>query len=79
MMHYAGILAEAREDQAMQGWTVDNNTPHNWESMVKNVQGHIKGLNWGYKSELMKMKCKYFNYYATFVDAHTIKLDNGKD
>jgi pyruvate/2-oxoglutarate dehydrogenase complex dihydrolipoamide dehydrogenase (E3) component len=21
---------------------------------------------------------KYFNSYATFVDAHTIKLDNGK-
>lgn len=25
------------------------------------------------------MKCKYFNYYATFQDANTILLDNGKD
>jgi len=25
------------------------------------------------------MKCKYFNFYATFVDEHTIELDNGKD
>ena len=24
------------------------------------------------------MKIKYFNSYATFIDAHTIKLDNGK-
>lgn len=24
------------------------------------------------------MKAKYFNSYASFVDAHTIKLDNGK-
>lgn len=26
----------------------------------------------------MKMKCKYYNSYATFGDAHTILLDNGK-
>jgi len=46
--------------------------------MVGNVQMHIKGLNWGYKSEMLKMKVKYFNSYAEFVDPHTIKLDNGK-
>jgi len=46
--------------------------------MVKNVQNHIKGLNWGYKSDLIKMKAKYYNSYATFVDAHTLSLDNGK-
>ena len=39
---------------------------------------HVKGLNWGYKSDLMKLKVKYYNSFATFVDAHTIKLDNGK-
>jgi thioredoxin reductase (NADPH) len=46
--------------------------------MVGNVQMHIKGLNWGYKSDMIKNKVKYFNSYAEFVDAHTIKLDNGK-
>ena len=46
--------------------------------MVKNVQMHIKSLNWGYKSDLIKLKVKYFNSYATFVDAHTVSLDNGK-
>jgi len=35
---------------------------------------HIKGLNWGYKADLMKLKIKYFNKYAAFEDAHTIKL-----
>lgn len=42
---------------------------------------HIKGLNWGYKSELMKMKIKYYNTYATFEDDHKIKLDkmNGSE
>lgn len=39
---------------------------------------HIKGLNWGYKSDLIKLKAKFYNSYATFIDAHTLKLDNGK-
>jgi thioredoxin reductase (NADPH) len=46
--------------------------------MVGNVQAHIKGLNWGYKSDMIKLKVKYYNMYAEFVDAHTLKLDNGK-
>jgi thioredoxin reductase (NADPH) len=51
---------------------------HNWDEMILNVQNHIKGLNWGYKSEMIKAKVKYLNAYAEFVDAHTIKTDNGK-
>ena len=62
---------------AKQGWKVDD-TPHDWVAMKDNVQSHIKSLNWAYKAELMKMKCKYYNYYATFIDAHTLLLDNGK-
>jgi len=78
MMHYAATLADARKDQELSGWTQDYEQKHNWTKMVKQVQMHIKGLNWGYKSDLIKMKAKYFNSYATFKDAHTIHLDNGK-
>jgi thioredoxin reductase (NADPH) len=39
---------------------------------------HIKGLNWGYKSDMIKLKVKYYNSYATFVDKNTVQLDNGK-
>ena len=46
--------------------------------MVGSVQKHIKSLNWGYKSELIGMKVKYYNHYATFIDPHTLHLDNGK-
>ena len=46
--------------------------------MVQSVQKHIKSLNWGYKADLIKLKIKYFNSYATFQDDHTIHLDNGK-
>jgi thioredoxin/glutathione reductase (selenoprotein) len=78
MMHYAALLSEARTDQQMQGWALDMKQEHNWGQMVNNVQMHIKGLNWGYKTDLMKMKAKYFNAYATFKDAHTIELTNAK-
>jgi hypothetical protein len=42
------------------------------------VQKHIKSLNWGYKSDFIKLKLKYFNAYASFIDAHTLLLDDGK-
>jgi len=76
MMHYAAILAEARKDQELSGWAPDLKAEHDWNKMVGNVQMHIKGLNWGYKADLMKMKVKYFNKYATFENEHTIKLDD---
>lgn len=78
MMHYAALLSEARDDQEKTGWNPDMKQEHDWNKMVGNVQMHIKGLNWGYKSDLMKLKVKYFNAYASFVDAHTIQVDNKK-
>jgi len=72
MMHYAALLAESRQDQDLSGWSPDMEAKHDWSKMVGNVQKHIKGLNWGYKTDLIKMKAKYYNSYATFVDPHTI-------
>ncbi len=46
--------------------------------MVVAVTKHIKSLNWGYKTDLSKNKVKYYNHFATFVDPHTIELDNNK-
>lgn len=42
--------------------------------MVGNIQMHIKSLNWGFKADLIKAKCKFFPEYASFVDAHTVQL-----
>jgi pyruvate/2-oxoglutarate dehydrogenase complex dihydrolipoamide dehydrogenase (E3) component len=78
MMHYAACLAEARKDQELSGFAQDYTVKHDWVKMVKQIQMHIKGLNWGYKSDMIKLKIKYFNSYATFVDKNTVKLDNGK-
>jgi pyruvate/2-oxoglutarate dehydrogenase complex dihydrolipoamide dehydrogenase (E3) component len=45
---------------------------------VKNVNSHIKSLNWSYKSEISSLGVKYFNSYAKFVDAHTVELTDKK-
>ena len=37
MMHYAGILAEARGDMARQGWNVNADERPDWTAMVQNI------------------------------------------
>jgi len=76
MMHYAGILAEARSDMQKLGWPINSDEHSDWSKMVTNIQTHIKSLNWGFRADMMKVKCKYFNEYASFVDAHTLLLTN---
>lgn len=74
MMHYSAILSESRNDMEAMGWNIDRNEHADWTKMVSHIQMHIKSLNWGFKAELMKAKCKYFNEFASFIDAHTIQL-----
>ena len=77
LMHQASLLNESKEDMKSAGCSVSEE-PHNWNTMVTNVTKHIKTLNWGYKTELIKAGVKYFNFYAKLQDAHTILLDDGK-
>lgn len=74
MMHYAGILAEQRSDMASMGWEINNEDRPDWTKMAANINAHVRSLNWGFKSDLIKNKCKYFNEYASFIDAHTVEL-----
>lgn len=53
---------------------MDPHGAHEWGTLVNNVQMHIKSLNFGYKGDLLKLKIKYYNMYARFVDAHTVEL-----
>jgi pyruvate/2-oxoglutarate dehydrogenase complex dihydrolipoamide dehydrogenase (E3) component len=46
--------------------------------MVKNVQDHIKSLNWGYRVQLRQKNVDYFNSLAKFVDPHTIECVDKK-
>eukprot|EP00900_Chrysochromulina_parva_P022467 jgi/Chrpa1/4854/Chrysochromulina_OHIO_Genome00010222-RA len=72
LMHQAAQIGEImKTDAASYGWEADA-PKHNWETMVNNVQLHIKSLNFGYRSELMSNNVKYYNAYATFTDPKTV-------
>ena len=46
--------------------------------MIKHIQNHVRSLNEFYKEDLSTNNIKYYNAYASFIDPHTISLDNGK-
>merc|ERR1719310_607130 len=76
-MHQAALLGEAMKDAESYGWEAPP-PKHNWETMVGNVQAHIKSLNFGYRAELMTAAVKYYNAYATFVDEKTVEAVDKK-
>ena len=47
LMHQASILGEGLKDAVPYGWEVPEGVKHNWETMVGNVQAHVKSLNFG--------------------------------
>ena len=68
----SSLLGENVKDAASYGWEVPEMVQHNWETMVGNVQAHVKSLNFGYRAELMTNAVKYYNAFASFVDAGTV-------
>merc|ERR1719399_105567 len=65
------------KDAKSYGWEVPD-VKHNWETMVGNVQAHIKSLNFGYRAELMSSNVKYYNAFATFIDPKTVEAVDKK-
>jgi len=76
MMHYSSLLGDQIEDLKECGWEIEGKVNHNWTKMIENVSNNIKGLNWGYKMDLMENKVEYINELGSLVDAHTVKLED---
>jgi thioredoxin reductase (NADPH) len=76
LMHTSALYRETQADAHGMGW--ETKASHSWEDMVAKVNSYIKSLNWGSKTELREKSVKYYNSYATFVDPHTVSMDNGK-
>jgi len=76
LMHISALYREMQSDANGVGW--DTKSSHSWGDMVTKVNNYIKSLNWGSKSELRSKNIKYYNAFATFEDAHTVLLDDGK-
>jgi len=75
LMHISSLYREVQGDMAGLGW--DTKSSHSWEEMISKVNNYIKSLQWGAKTDLRSKKVKYHNAYATFVDAHTLQLEDG--
>merc|ERR1719324_1321172 len=75
-MHFAALAPEYQNDFSHLGW--EFKAKHNWDNMVQNVNNYIKSLNWSSKTDLRTNNVKYYNKYASFVDAHTIQLRDKK-
>jgi thioredoxin/glutathione reductase (selenoprotein) len=78
MMHFAGTLYEAINDYDKVGYPGKFEKAHDWPTMVGNVQGYIKRLNFGYRTQLRSKKVVYYNKLARLLDAHTIELTDAK-
>lgn len=78
LMHFAAQVGDLRQDQQETGWEVDTTLAHNWERMQANVGNYIKGLNWGYKKELMGLSIKVLTKLGKVMDAHTVQLTDKK-
>lgn len=76
LMHISSLYRDTQNDAHGIGW--ETKASHSWESMVSQVNNYIKSLNWGSKTDLRTKNVKYYNSFATFVDPHTLALDNGK-
>lgn len=77
MMHYAALLGESHDDHQETGWSHEK-PKHDWSKMIGNINNHIRGINWGYKTELRKKGINFYEKFATFVDAHTVCLTDNK-
>jgi ribosomal protein L6P/L9E len=63
------------------GWKEDKESKieHDWSTLKDNIQNHIKGVNFGYKSKMKDIGAHYINAYASFLDPTTVKFLYGPD
>lgn len=50
-----------------------------WETLRTNINNHIKGNNFGYKTSLNKEKVTYINALATFKNSNTLYYSNDQN
>ena len=76
LMHLSSLYRDQQGDLHGLGW--ESKSSHSWEEMVTKVNQYIKSINWGSKAELRTAKVKYYKKFATFVDPHTVQLEDAK-
>ena len=82
LMHHAGQLRDVLElDAPAYGYDLDGSKDaiqHDWPTLVGAVQNHVRSLNFGHRSDLMKKGVKYFNAKGALGGGHDVRLVNDK-
>ncbi|KAL0483093.1 thioredoxin reductase (NADPH) [Acrasis kona] len=78
IMHTAALYGEYVQNASEFGWKVPSTVEHDWESLVENVQNHIRSIHFGYRSDMMLNKIEHINARAKFLDKHTIEVTDAK-
>ncbi|ODM92618.1 Thioredoxin reductase 3 [Orchesella cincta] len=81
LMHQAALIGQTIGDaRVLAGMLINcvRSSPHEWATLVENVQNYIRSLNWGYRLALKDGSVTYLNEYARFVDKNTVETVNKK-
>ncbi|MBN3298906.1 TRXR2 reductase, partial [Amia calva] len=73
LMHQSALLGSAVKDAGKYGWKISSPVTHDWPTMARAVQDHVRSLNWGHRVQLQDKKVTYLNMKGSFVDEHTIR------
>ena len=73
LMHQTSILGEQLKEAKEAGWEVTTGQM-NYQANLRKINMHIKQLNFGYLSDMIKNKIKYYNAFVKFIDNETLLL-----
>jgi len=78
LFSYASHFKEDFEIAKSFGWTFKKEAIFNWKNLIINKDKEIDRLNLIYKNILKKNKVDMFNGFATFIDRHTLNVNDVK-
>lgn len=72
LMHQASIIGEMMRDGPAFGWDCPA-IHHHWNTLVNNVQDHIRSLNYGYAISLKDKHVEYKNQYCKILNKNQVE------
>lgn len=80
MFHIGTQVEESTHMLTDYGWKGHENVTlkHDWSTLRDNIQNHIKGINFSYKSKMQEIGADYINAFASFSNANEVKFEYGK-
>lgn len=74
LMHKAAGFGMDLQDAKAYGWRLPGESSHSWQSLVTNVQNHIRSLNFSYQAGLAS-NVDYYNYRAALIGPNQVRFE----